>query len=75
MTTLKIRKVGNSLGTILPAELLSELKVKEGDALYVVKDPAGGVRLTAYDPDLEAAMKAGDSVMRRYRNAMRELAK
>jgi putative addiction module antidote len=75
MTTLKIRKVGNSLGTILPAELLSELKVKEGDSLYVVKDAAGGVRLTAYDPDLEAAMEAGDSLMRRYRNAMRELAK
>jgi hypothetical protein len=32
------------------------------------------VRLTAYDPDLEAAMEIGDSLMRRYRNAMRELA-
>lgn len=75
MTALKIRKVGNSLGAILPAELLIELKVKEGDSLYVVKDPAGGVRLTAYDPKLAAAMDAGDSLMRRYRNAMRELAK
>ena len=75
MTTLKIRKVGNSLGAILPAELLTELKVKEGDSLYVVKDPAGGVRLTAYDPDLAAAMEAFDEGRRAYRNALRELAK
>jgi putative addiction module antidote len=75
MTVLKIRKVGNSLGTILPAELVAELHVKEGDALYVVKDAAGGVRITPYDPEFEKQMQVGDDLMRRYRNALRELAK
>lgn len=75
MTTLKVRKIGNSLGTILPAEIAAELKVQEGDSLYVVSDGQGGVRLTPYDPQFAAAMDAFEEGRRAYRNALRELSR
>lgn len=75
MTALKIRKIGNSLGAILPGELVNELQVKEGDSLYVVRDAQGGVRLTPYDPDFATAMTAFEEGRRAYRNALRALAK
>ena len=75
MTTLKVRRVGNSLGVILPAELIAELHVKEGESIHVVKDPAGGVRLTPYDPAFASAMDGFEEGRRVYRNALRELAK
>lgn len=75
MTAVKIRKIGNSLGAILPGELVNSLRVKEGDSLYVVKDADGGLRVTPYDPEFAAAMKAFDEGRRAYRNALRELAR
>ena len=54
-TKLKVRKIGNSLGVILPKEEFERLGVKEGDALYVVDAPGIGIGLTPYDPDFEAA--------------------
>ncbi|MCH7794493.1 MAG: AbrB/MazE/SpoVT family DNA-binding domain-containing protein [Proteobacteria bacterium] len=70
---LKIRKIGTSLGLVLPKELLAELGVGEGDMLYPVRTP-DGVALTPYDPDFEQALEAGRKFMRRYPNAMRKLA-
>ncbi len=70
---LKIRKIGTSLGIVLPKELLTELGVGEGDILYPVRTP-DGVSLTHYDPDFEQALKAGRKFMRRYPNAMKKLA-
>jgi putative addiction module antidote len=71
---LKVRKVGNSLGVILPREVLSQLNVSEGDAISLIgiRDE---FRLTAYDPEIERQVEAGKKIMRRYRNTLRELAK
>ncbi|MDX1656237.1 MAG: AbrB/MazE/SpoVT family DNA-binding domain-containing protein [Candidatus Competibacteraceae bacterium] len=74
MYVLKARKVGNSIGIILPKEMLEALHVREGDTIYASKTP-DGMSLTPYDPDFEAAMEAFDIERRRYRNALRELAK
>ncbi len=71
---LKLRRVGNSLGVILPREMIAELGVEEGDQLFAVRTPEG-LRLTPYDPHFAAAIGSGRRTMRRYRNAMRELAK
>jgi putative addiction module antidote len=71
---LKIRKIGNSLGATFPKEVLDKLQVAEGDTVYVTETP-DGVQLTAYDPEFESVMEAADEVTRRYRNALRELAK
>ncbi|KAF0190487.1 MAG: putative addiction module antidote [Gammaproteobacteria bacterium] len=71
---LKIRKIGNSTGLILPKELLGELHIKEGDTVFVTKS-AAGIQLTPYDPAFEVAMTAFERTRRKYRNAFKELAK
>ncbi len=71
---LKIRKVGGSLGVILPKEMLDALHVSEGDQLFADSNRSG-LHLTPYDPEFEAAMEAFDRTRRKYRNALRELAK
>lgn len=72
-TSLNIRKVGNSLGTTLPKEILQKLNVGEGDRVFV-RETAYGVELTAYDPEFEEAMEAYKEVSSLYKNALRELA-
>jgi putative addiction module antidote len=74
MTGIKLRAIGNSVGVVLPKEILARLKVGEGDTLYVTDAP-GGVMLTPVDPALEEQLRVGREVMRRYRNVLRELAK
>lgn len=74
MTTLKLRKIGNSLGVILPAELLGRLRVGADDTLHVTETP-NGITLTPYDPDFERQMAVARKVMRKNRNVLRELAK
>ncbi len=72
---LKLFKIGDSLGLILPKELSDLLHVKEGDTLHAVTDPQGGVRLTPFDPQFEAAIAAFEQTRRKYRKALRALAK
>lgn len=74
MANLKLRKIGNSYGVILPKEMLNRLKIKEGDTVYA-HDIPDGLQITAADPDFEAGMAALGRGMRKYRNALRELAK
>ena len=71
---LKIRKVGNSLGVVLPKEALAQLKVEEGQALYLTEAP-GGFRVTTGNPEFTRKMAVVENLSRRYRNALRELAK
>jgi putative addiction module antidote len=72
--TLKVRRIGNSLGVVLPKEVLAKLSVGEGDILGV-SDTPDGVALSPYDDELNRQMEAGRRGMKRYRNALRELAK
>lgn len=74
MYKLKIRKVGNSAGVTFPKEALARLNVKEGDTLILTKTPDGYV-VTPYDETFEAGMKAFERTRKKYRNALRELAK
>lgn len=71
---LKITKIGNSAGVILPKELLSQLGVKVGSSLSFVTTP-NGIELRAEEPDFDAQMKAAREVMARRKRALRELAK
>ncbi len=71
----KVRKIGNSLGIVLPKEALQALKVQEGATLYLTEAPQNSLRVTPEQPGFKEKMKVADSLMRRYRNALRELAK
>jgi putative addiction module antidote len=74
MTTLKLTQIGNSVGVILPKEILARLKVEKGDSLFV-SEVTNGVTLTPYDPSLEGQLEAGRAFMREYRDTFHELAK
>jgi putative addiction module antidote len=74
MFKVKVRKIGNSLGAILPGEVAARLRVKEGDSLSMT-ETADGIQLSPYDPDFEAVMSAFERGRKRYRNALRLLAK
>lgn len=72
--TVKITKIGNSAGVILPKELLARLRAGVGDTLYVSEAP-DGVRLSAHDPDFAETMAIAEEVMRKDRKILRALAK
>jgi putative addiction module antidote len=72
---LKLRKVGNSLGVVLPKEALAHLKVEEGQAICLTEAPDGSYRVTSGDPEFTRQMRVAEGVINRYRNALRELAK
>jgi len=74
MSTLKLMSVGNSVGVILPKEMLTRLGLAKGDTLYVVETP-DGVRLTPTDPEFEADMEEARRIMKKRRAVLRELAK
>jgi putative addiction module antidote len=74
MHQLKLIQIGNSVGVVLPKEVLAQLKVEKGDTL-VLTEAADGVRLTPFDPKFEAQMSEARKIMKKRRNVLRELAK
>lgn len=72
--TLKITKIGNSAGVVLPKELLAHLGAQVGETLSVVATPRG-IELSPAEPDFEAQMAVAREVMARRRRALKELAK
>jgi putative addiction module antidote len=73
--TVKLKRIGNSTGFILPKEMMTRLNLATGDSFYATLSPDGGIRLTPYDPKFEAAMKVARRGMKIYKNALAELAK
>ena len=74
MTPLKIRKIGNSLGVVLPKEVLEQLKVKEGDTLDVVPTSTG-VTLSVSHKEVDRLMQMAERIMDENREVLRALAK
>ncbi len=74
MQALKLTQIGNSLGIILPKEILAQMKVQKGDQLFFTEAP-DGYRLTPYRATAEAQLKAGREFMHDFRDTFRELAK
>lgn len=75
MVELKVRKFGNSLGVVLPKEVINRLQTGEGEKLFLVEGAGGDYQLTPYDPLFEKKMEKAEELMSRYRNALRALAK
>lgn len=72
--TLKLRRIGGSLGGTFPKAVLDKLNVGDGDTLFLVEKD-DGILLTPYDPKFERVMEAYEDLSKRYRNTLRELAK
>ncbi len=74
MSALKITQIGNSVGVILPKDLLARLKVEKGDTVFWT-EAANGVTLSAYNPEFEIQMTEARRIMKKRRAVLRELAK
>jgi putative addiction module antidote len=72
---LKLRKIGNSVGVILPKEALAHLRVDDGDSVCVTEAPDGSLRFSPHKAEVTRQMEVAKDVMKRYRHALRELAK
>lgn len=72
-TAVKITTIGNSVGIVLPKEVLNRLHVEKGDMLYLIDSP-GGVQLTPYNATLADKLEAFEHVMRENRDVLKKLA-
>ena len=71
---IKVRRVGGSVGATLPKDMADRLHLEPGDTLLAVETDRG-ILLTPYDPVTREALDRAVVVAKRYRNALRELAK
>jgi putative addiction module antidote len=71
----KVRRIGNSLGVVLPKEAVQAMKVKEGATLYLTEAPECALRMSPERKGFEEKSQVAEDLMHRYRNALRELAK
>lgn len=74
MAALKLTQIGNSVGVILPKDVLARLKLEKGDSLYL-SDAANGITLSTYDPEFESQMAQARRIMKKRRAVLHELAK
>ena len=72
--TLNVKKRGNSLSVIIPKEMATEMNIEDGDTLFVTKTPSG-YEISPYDPNFAKKMEIARRGMKKYRNALIELAK
>jgi putative addiction module antidote len=74
MAELKLTGIGNSVGVILPREMLARLGLQKGDTLFV-SDAPDGLKASVRDPEFEAQMKVAERIMKERQAVLRELAK
>jgi putative addiction module antidote len=74
MHELKLTRIGNSVGVILPKEVLARLDLDKGDVVYLTDAPYG-ITLTPYDPTFADQMEAARKIMKKRRAVLHELAK
>jgi putative addiction module antidote len=72
---LKVKKIGNSDGLILPREFMQQLDLKRGQFLYVEPLPSGGFRAIPYDSDFEKTMDIAEEVIDEYKDTLAVLAR
>ena len=70
MVELKARRFGNSLGVVLPKDVINRLHAKDGEALFLIEAADGSYRLTPYRPTFETTMRKAEDIIGRYRNTL-----
>lgn len=70
---LKLTTIGNSVGIVLPKEILARLRVEKGDSLYATETP-DGIELRAFDEEFADDMEMAEKIMRDNRDLLRKLA-
>lgn len=75
MFALKLTRIGNSVGVVLPKEALAKLGVDKGDVVYLTDAPDSAMTLSSYDPRVARQLALGEEVMDEFRDTFRALAK
>lgn len=71
---LKVTAIGNSVGIVLPKEILERLRVQKGDMLSVT-ETRNGIELSRYDDETSEGMAIAERIMREDRDVLRKLAR
>jgi len=71
---LTLRQVGGSIGATIPKDMAERLHLEAGDRVLAVETDRG-ILLTPFDPDVEAGLAAAAHAAKKFRNALRELAR
>jgi putative addiction module antidote len=74
MLELKVRKIGNSLGVVLPKEAVKRLKATKDGRLFMIEAAEGAYQLTACDPTFKKKMAKAEDIILRYRKTLHTLA-
>jgi putative addiction module antidote len=69
MYTVKVTTVGNSLGVILPREVLARMGIEKGDSLVLLETPMG-IELSGYDPEFAQQMEVFEKVLHAERQVL-----
>lgn len=69
----KIRKIGNSLGVILPKQLIDKLHLKTGDKVSIERK-GSNLELRPVDPEFEEWAEAYRQVNTDYKDVLKALA-
>ena len=56
----KVRRIGNSLGIVLPKEALQKLRVEEGTTLYLTEAPNDSLAITPERPGFRDIMELAE---------------
>lgn len=75
MTALKLTRIGDAVGVILPEDVLARLKLAQGDTVFMTEAANGGVLLTAQDPSVDEQVALGREFMQEFHETFKELAK
>lgn len=70
---IKVSKIGNSSGIILPKEVLNAMHLKENDTLYLIQNDEG-FSITPYDQEFLKQVKLAKNIMDENRDVLRALA-
>jgi len=71
---LTLRQAGGSIGATLPKDMAERLHLSAGDRVLAIETDRG-ILLTPYDPSTEHALALAARAAKKYRSALRELAK
>ncbi len=72
MSTAKITTIGNSVGIVLPKEVLARLRAHKGDLLYI-HETVNGIELTPYDPDFAEQVDIAEQIIKENRDVLKKL--
>lgn len=73
--SVKLVKMGNSVGMLLPKDVLARMRVAVGDEVFLTEAPGDAFTVGARDPDFINAMTVAEAIMREDRDILAVLAR